>query len=86
MKNNKFNQKEWFSAVYLASAMLSLPPCPEHNITENDLKKTAKEYLDGLIAISNGKAPTLSYKAQEITALLESFAVVHTASTGGGLQ
>jgi hypothetical protein len=84
--NKRFNEKEWFSAVFMAKSMLELTPNPEFNITEQDLKNTAMEYLNGLIARHDGNQPTLSDKAREITSILQSYATIEIAKNGGGLQ
>lgn len=84
--SSKFNEKEWFSAVFLAHSMLSLPPRDDFGITEIDLKNAATEFLQGLIDRSEGKTPRLSEKTREIIAILDSEAVMHIAKTGGGVH
>ena len=81
---NKHNEREWFSAVYLAHAMLELEAYPEFQISKHDLKIGALELLKGLIDKHEGTSPALSQKTREILTLIDAFAVVQTAQTGGG--
>jgi len=82
----KFNQKEWFSAVYLAKALLELPSRPDFDISDDDLKAAAHDYLSGLIARHDGGIPTLSEKTRQITALIQAGAMIEVLKNGGGLQ
>jgi hypothetical protein len=81
---NEHNEQEWFSAVYLAHAMLELEAYPEFHISKQDLKIGALELLKGLIDRHEGTFPVLSQKTKEILTLIDAFAVVQTARTGGG--
>ncbi|MBP7229605.1 MAG: hypothetical protein KA997_04105 [Moraxellaceae bacterium] len=83
---SKFNENEWYSAVYMAKSCLELTPRPTFGITESDLKVAAHDFLNGLIARLEGRAPTLSEKTREIVSLLNSEAVMEIAKNGGGLQ
>lgn len=85
-EKNPFNPKEWFSAVYLAHSILQLPPREDFDISEDDLKNAAIEYLAGLIARHDGGQPVLSDKTREITALIFADSICEIASNGGGLQ
>jgi hypothetical protein len=85
-KHANINPTEWFSAVFLANAMLELPDYPDFNITENDLKNGAMDMLRGLIARHDGMQPKLSDKTKEIIALIQTCAATEIAKNGGGLQ
>ena len=83
---SKFNETEWFSAVFLAMTCLELNPRPEFNISEHDLKLAAHELLSGLVARWESRKPELCESTREILALINSESVMHIAKTGGGLQ
>lgn len=83
---NKMNEKEWFSAVFLARHLLDLSAHEPLDITLNDLRSGAIELLDGLIARYDGGVPSLSEKTREIISLVQTYASIETAKNGGGLQ
>jgi len=83
MKNDKFNQKEWYNAVFLAQGILELKPYPKFQITELDLKIAARELLEGLLEKADGKQPCLGGKTREIIALIEAYGATENAK---GLQ
>lgn len=84
--SNKFNEKEWFSAVYLAMIFLEVPPRKDHGVTQEELNRAAHEYLQGLIARADGEIPALSARTRELTALLQAEVEIWLAQNGGGLQ
>ena len=79
MKNDRFNETEWNSAVFLAHGILELKPYPEFKITEIDLKIAARELLEGLLSRSEGKQPSLSGKTREVIALIQAYAASENA-------
>lgn len=85
-KSEQFNPREWFSAVFLAHSILQLPPREDFDISADDLKNAAMEYLAGLIARHGGGQPVLSDKTREITALIFTESTCEIARNGGGLQ
>ena len=79
MKNIKFNEKEWYNAVYLAQGILELKSYPKFEITELDLKIAARELLEGLLKRACGEQPCLGNKTKEILALIEAHAATENA-------
>jgi hypothetical protein len=84
--NDRFNEQEWFSAVYMAKVLLELPENKDFNISLDELKTAAWEYLNGLIERYDGNQPTLSDRTSEISFFLETCAAINNARDGGGLQ
>lgn len=57
--SNKFNEKEWKAAVYLAYAILDLPKDNGLDITSEDIRNAAFDLLHGLIDRSEGRQPQM---------------------------
>lgn len=77
-----FDPIEWFSAVVLSHACMTMNPPPNSGINDEDMLETAIDLLESLINIAEGGAPSLSERSQIVISVLHA----HEEKELGNLQ
>ena len=76
----KAGDKE-FNLICSAMMLLELPPRPEHDISEHDLKRAAHEILSAIYLRTVGfPVPPRSEKSKQIAALMQAEIAIGNAS------